>query len=151
VCHCRCVTPFKELDMSRFRTSLSGFVATIASLHHISENLSDVDGLAIMAAEGPRGVLKMIQHHSNAVARYLEALSNLRHPGMRDRHWVQFFALFEVRNSHQQRPEISLVDGEIQAKSLAPRAPGASLTLCSQFQHTVPVFTNTGDVPLRIR
>jgi len=94
----RCsVTPFKQLDMVSFKASLTEFVDTIASLKHISENLSDVDALAIMAADGPRKVLQMLHAHSNAVKRYLEILLKLRHPGMRERHWVQFFALFEVR------------------------------------------------------
>jgi hypothetical protein len=91
------VTPFKQLDMGRFKASLTEFVDTIASLKHISENLSDVDALAIMAADGPRKVLQMLHSHSNAVKRYLEILLKLRHPGMRERHWMQFFALFEVR------------------------------------------------------
>jgi hypothetical protein len=83
--------------MGRFKASLTEFVDTIASLKHISENLSDVDALAIMAADGPRKVLQMLHAHSNAVKRYLEILLKLRHPGMRERHWMQFFALFEVR------------------------------------------------------
>ncbi|KAK3250628.1 hypothetical protein CYMTET_40004 [Cymbomonas tetramitiformis] len=121
-------TPFQTHSGTHLQTKITQWSRGLAALVHLPPaSATCLDG------PGPQAMLKLLTEKTGHLTELLPMLVRLRHPGMRERHWKEFFGIFQSEADREAGVMIILPGG------------GADLP------HTLPQIVDLGLIQKRDR